>query len=198
MAATPAPTPSQRTSAPRQRRLQNHHDHRANWDRSGCFKRVKGLPAAILLILAPLASADSGRLTGNWGGARNTLENRGVVPFAQYVSGVWSNLRGGIDTGTRSEGLAFLGSGRRPREAGRLATNEFSHRLVSPTTEDNRRVTSSEASARTRSAGGKQTTRFASTTSTSSASFSTARCWSKQGSWPLTTTSSLAASRTPS
>ncbi len=70
----------------------------------------KGLPAAIFLTLAQLASADSGRLTGDWGGARNTLENRGVAPFAEYVSGVWSNLRGGFDTGTRYEGLALWGA----------------------------------------------------------------------------------------
>ncbi len=68
------------------------------------------LPIALTLaLLAPLASAGSERVTGDWGGARTRLETRGFVPFVDYVSGLWSNLRGGFDSGTRYEGFARWG-----------------------------------------------------------------------------------------
>ncbi|MBW2373557.1 MAG: carbohydrate porin, partial [Deltaproteobacteria bacterium] len=48
-------------------------------------------------------------LSGDWGGARQRLADRGVDPFARYVAGVWSNLRGGFATGARYEGFAYWG-----------------------------------------------------------------------------------------
>jgi len=49
------------------------------------------------------------RLTGDWGGARDALEARGVDLYAQYTAGFWSNVHGGFDTGTRYEGFARWG-----------------------------------------------------------------------------------------
>lgn len=51
----------------------------------------------------------SSYLTGDWGGRRARLNERGIVPFARYTSGFWSNLRGGFETGTRYEGFAQWG-----------------------------------------------------------------------------------------
>lgn len=52
---------------------------------------------------------DKPDLTGNWSGARPALAERGIVPHARYTSGVWSNVRGGLHTGTRYEGFADWG-----------------------------------------------------------------------------------------
>ena len=45
-------------------------------------------------------------LTGDWGGLRGTLAERGIVPGARYTAGFWSNVRGGFQTGTDYEGFA--------------------------------------------------------------------------------------------
>jgi len=45
-------------------------------------------------------------LTGDWGGLRETLADRGLVPAARYTAGFWSNVRGGLQKGTRYEGFA--------------------------------------------------------------------------------------------
>lgn len=46
------------------------------------------------------------RLSGDWGGWRETLAEHGIVPRASYLAGFWSNLRGGFEAGTRYEGFA--------------------------------------------------------------------------------------------
>jgi len=48
-------------------------------------------------------------LTGDWNGVRTQLESSGVEPYALYSGGLWSNLHGGRDVGTRYEGLAAFG-----------------------------------------------------------------------------------------
>ncbi|MEE8311702.1 MAG: carbohydrate porin, partial [Candidatus Binatia bacterium] len=48
-------------------------------------------------------------LSGDWGGRRARLRERGILPFARYTSGFWSNLHGGFKTGTRYEGFAQWG-----------------------------------------------------------------------------------------
>lgn len=65
-------------------------------------------------LLAGPARADGGSkertlLTGDWGGARTTLAAHGVDVFARYTAGFWSNVQGGLDTGTRYEGFAQWG-----------------------------------------------------------------------------------------
>ncbi len=73
--------------------------------------------AAALLLLGGVATAraepgpelgwlDRPQLTGDWGGARRRLAARGVLPGARYTTGFWSNVRGGVQTGTRYEGFA--------------------------------------------------------------------------------------------
>lgn len=49
------------------------------------------------------------QLTGDWGGLRTRLEERGIEPWAEYTTGFWSNLDGGFDTGVRYEGFARWG-----------------------------------------------------------------------------------------
>ena len=71
----------------------------------------------VLLLVGFSASAESeqatlpdwmtrSRLTGDWAGSRDHLEERGVDLGASYTAGFWSNLRGGFETGTRYEGFA--------------------------------------------------------------------------------------------
>jgi porin len=48
-------------------------------------------------------------LTGDWNGARTRLLDLGLEPYAVYTAGFWSNIRGGLDTGTRYEGFADWG-----------------------------------------------------------------------------------------
>lgn len=81
--------------------------HRAQQYFTGIWR---GVTALILTSIAQLASAGPDRLSGEWGGARTRLESRGIVPFADYVSGFWSNLHGGADTGTRYEGFGRWGA----------------------------------------------------------------------------------------
>lgn len=72
------------------------------------------LVAAGLLLLPAVDASGQSRgeefgVSGDWGGARQRLADRGVDPFARYVAGVWSNLRGGFATGARYEGFAYWG-----------------------------------------------------------------------------------------
>jgi porin len=72
--------------------------------------------ATALALLSALASSaepvgqpgwlERPHLTGDWAGLRETLAERGVVPAARYTAGSWSNVRGGIQKGTRYEGFA--------------------------------------------------------------------------------------------
>jgi porin len=48
-------------------------------------------------------------LSGDWGGTRCRLEDRGIGVWAGYRAGLWSVLGGGFDTGTRYEGFAEWG-----------------------------------------------------------------------------------------
>jgi porin len=48
-------------------------------------------------------------LTDDWAGYRSRLESRGISPLAGYTTGLWANLHGGIETGTRYEGFATWG-----------------------------------------------------------------------------------------
>ena len=50
------------------------------------------------------------RLSGAWGDVRSRLAERGIELHASYTTGFWSNLDGGIETGTRYEGFADWGA----------------------------------------------------------------------------------------
>ncbi len=74
-----------------------------------------GIAAALVVAGASAVAAEPApdpcslarpRLTGDWGGAREDLADRGVEAGARYTSGFWSNVRGGFRTGTRYEGFA--------------------------------------------------------------------------------------------
>ena len=76
---------------------------------------LPAITAALALLAASAASAEPpsvprwwerSHLTGDWGGQRETLAERGIVPGARYTAGFWSNVRGGFQTGTRYEGFA--------------------------------------------------------------------------------------------
>ncbi len=80
-----------------------------------CGRRiVQGI--STLLALASLSSPlDAGattgwlereQLTGDWGGWRSRLADRGLVAGARYTAGFWSNVSGGLQTGTLYEGFA--------------------------------------------------------------------------------------------
>lgn len=49
---------------------------------------------------------DRPRATGDWGGRRTRLDQRGLELGARYTAGFWSNVQGGFETGTRYEGFA--------------------------------------------------------------------------------------------
>lgn len=79
------------------------------------FRLLAGITVALALVAAPAASAERPpeprwwerpHLTGDWGGRRETLAERGIVAGARYTAGFWSNVRGGFQTGTRYEGFA--------------------------------------------------------------------------------------------
>ena len=57
----------------------------------------------------PVDWREQDQLTGDWGGLRTRLEERGIEPWAEYTSGFWANLDGGSDTGVRYEGFAAWG-----------------------------------------------------------------------------------------
>jgi porin len=73
--------------------------------------------AVVFACLVPLSSWANGpgdwrersQAAGDWSGVRSALGKRGVDLHATYTSGVWSNVRGGLDTGTRYEGFADWG-----------------------------------------------------------------------------------------
>lgn len=76
-----------------------------------------GAVAGALLALFPSAAQSAGggllerpRLTGDWGGVRTRLEERGVDLFGRYLTGAWANLHGGFATGVRYEGFANWGA----------------------------------------------------------------------------------------
>ena len=71
--------------------------------------------AGLLLLARGAAAApledwrEHEQLTGDWGGVRARLAERGIEPWAEYTSGFWANLDGGFDTGVRYEGFADWG-----------------------------------------------------------------------------------------
>jgi len=78
---------------------------------------IRLLIASLIWLGFSVASAEGPRkamlershLSGDWGGLRTRLLERGLVPFASYTTGFWSNLRGGLDPGVRYEGFADWG-----------------------------------------------------------------------------------------
>ncbi len=58
-------------------------------------------------LLSPITTEH--RLTGDWGGVRESWAARGVVPFAGYTAEVWGNTTGGIKTGVVYTGLLDFG-----------------------------------------------------------------------------------------
>src|SRR5215467_6778783 len=57
--------------------------------------------AAVVLALSLAANGaladtllDQPYLTGDWGGLRTWLADRGIAPFASYSTGVWANVHG--------------------------------------------------------------------------------------------------------
>lgn len=51
------------------------------------------------------------RLTGDWEGLRPRLREHGFEPYLVYVGSMWSNVDGGIRTGTEFDGYMDLGFG---------------------------------------------------------------------------------------
>jgi len=76
---------------------------------------LQALACALLLpnLLVAETRADDWRtrdqFTGDWGGLRSALAERGVAPYANYTTGFWSILHGGFGTATRYEGFASWG-----------------------------------------------------------------------------------------
>jgi porin len=79
-----------------------------------CRRLLAASAATLALVAAPAAAEQAAEpgwrershLTGDWGGWRKRLAQRGLAPGARYTSGFWSNLRGGFQTGTRYDGFA--------------------------------------------------------------------------------------------
>ena len=77
-------------------------------------KRARGAAVGIALALVASATARADApqdqtLTGDWGGVRSALADRGIAPYLTYTPGAWANVHGGIETGVRYEALAELG-----------------------------------------------------------------------------------------
>ncbi len=79
----------------------------------GVVLRWLPLLAALCAPSAPPAAADGWpngpTATGDWGGVRSRLSEKGWDPFASYVAGVSANVAGGIDRGARYIGFAEWG-----------------------------------------------------------------------------------------
>jgi porin len=75
---------------------------------------IATLPVVFLALAAvaeaPPATRPSPGLTGDWGGLRTQLAQRGVVPYASYVTGFFANVHGGIQDGIRYLGFADWGA----------------------------------------------------------------------------------------
>lgn len=65
------------------------------------------LLAGIALAEEPWAERD--RLTGDWGGARTSLEEQGIKPFAYYDSIFGANISGGKESGGEFAGQVYIG-----------------------------------------------------------------------------------------
>lgn len=51
------------------------------------------------------------QLSGDWGGSREDLKAYGIVPYLLYTGSMWSNVDGGIRTGTEFDGYLDFGFG---------------------------------------------------------------------------------------
>jgi porin len=72
---------------------------------------IAALTASACLATGARAESPPQRtqLTGDWGGLRGWLAERGVVPWAQYVTAFFANVHGGSETGIRYVGFASWG-----------------------------------------------------------------------------------------
>jgi len=72
--------------------------------------------AALALLVAELGLPGRGaadppaRATGDWGGLRTRLSERGVDLFADYTGTLWANVRGGREEEARYEGFVAFGA----------------------------------------------------------------------------------------
>jgi porin len=79
-------------------------------DRNGI---VRGVAASLFVLAANSAAAEDGlwqreRLTGDWGGARSALADRGVTLGFAYINETFDVLRGGLSRGGTYEGRGDL------------------------------------------------------------------------------------------
>jgi porin len=90
------------------------------------LSRGTALLVAVVLAASPSAADDAEErpsvledgpllerphLTGGWGGLRQRLADAGFVPYLQYTGSMWSNVGGGIRTGTEFDGYLDTGFG---------------------------------------------------------------------------------------
>jgi porin len=57
------------------------------------------------------ATLEDEQLTGDWGGFRRKLEAQGIEPYLLYTGSMWSNVGGGLRTGTELDGYLDFGIG---------------------------------------------------------------------------------------
>lgn len=62
-------------------------------------------------VVEELPLLERAHLTGEWGGVRQRLAEDGFVPYALYTGSMWSNVGGGIRTGTEFNGYLDTGFG---------------------------------------------------------------------------------------
>jgi porin len=58
----------------------------------------------------PKSWLDRDQFTGDWGGSRTALADRGVAPYMTWTSQITRNLDGGLRSGTDVEGVVELGA----------------------------------------------------------------------------------------
>lgn len=82
--------------------------------------RVAILIAVLLASVAPARADEANEnpslleretLSGDWNGTRGRLEKSGVRPYLVYTGSMWSNVSGGIRTGTEFDGYLDTGFG---------------------------------------------------------------------------------------
>jgi len=68
-------------------------------------------PAAAQVATEAPSLLERERLSGDWDGWRPWLRDRGLEPYLVYTGSMWSNVDGGIRTGTELDGYMDLGFG---------------------------------------------------------------------------------------
>ncbi len=58
----------------------------------------------------PKSWLEQDQFTGDWGGGRTALADRGVAPYMTWTSQITRNLDGGLGLGTDEEGVVELGA----------------------------------------------------------------------------------------